>query len=70
MADTNKKYEIVGRIAVILLLVLFGWLIVTLIAGLATVGIAALVANIIPISCVLGLGVLVYLLLKAAGVIK
>lgn len=72
MADgnKNKKYEIVGRIAIVLFLLLFGWLIVTLVAGVAAVGLTAIFLNIIPICCLIGLGCLIYWLLKAAGVIK
>ena len=70
MADGNKKYEVIGRIAVVLFLLLFGWLIVTLIAGIAAVGVTAIFINIIPICCIIGLGCLIYWLLKAVGVIK
>lgn len=70
MADGNKKYEIIGRIAAVLFLLLFGWLVVSLVAGIAAVGITAIFVNIVPICCVLGLGLLVYWLLKAVGVIK
>lgn len=70
MADGNKKYELLGRIIVVLFLILFGWLIATLIAGVAAIGITAIFVNAIPICCLIGLGCLIYWLLKAAGVIK